>query len=128
HGGLPSVIQRRLDPAQRYGLRLTLVGAAIVLVAVPFSTLLFEVLAKGPATRLDGTVANHLNDWVHPHRGLVLFLEFVSWLGRGPVLALFVVIAVVHIWRHAVRRGVRLRLVTFLIVTPIGGGIVDSLV
>src|SRR4029079_14426072 len=37
-------------------------------------------------------------------------------------------IAVVYIWRHASRRGVRKRLVAFLIITPIGGGIVDTLV
>lgn len=125
---LPSVVQRRLDPAQRYGLRLTLLGIAIVLVAVPFSTLVFQVLAKGPATRLDGSVANRLNGWVHGRAWLVTVLQLVSWTGRPPFLALVVALAVVYIWRHAGRRGVRTRLVAFLIVTPIGGGIVDTFV
>ena len=125
---LPSVVQRRLDPVQRYGLRLTLLGVAIVLVAVPFSTLVFEVLAKGPATRLDESVANHLNAWVHGHHWLIDGLQLISWTGRPPFLAVVVGISIVYIWRHAERRGVRTRLVVFLVVTPIGGGIVDTLV
>jgi undecaprenyl-diphosphatase len=125
---LPNVVQRRFDPAQRYGLRLTLLGVAIVLVAVPFSTLVFQVLAKGPATRLDGEVANDLNHLVRGHDWLITFLQAVSWTGRPPFLAVVVGAAVIYIWRHASRRGVRIRLVVFLIVTPIGGGIVDTLV
>ena len=122
------MVQRRLNPVERYGLRLTLLAAAIVLVAVPFSTLLFQVLAKGPATRLDGRVANRLNDWVHEHDGVIGALQAVSWLGRPPVLTVIVGVAILYIWRHAQRRGVRTRLVVFLIVTPIGGGIVDTFV
>lgn len=108
---------------QRFGLRLTLGGLAIVLVAVPFSTLLFEVLGKGPLTRLDGRIANRLNDLVHAHPALVRLLEIVSWMGRPPFLAVLVVAAIVHAARRRQRR-----LVWFLVVTPLGGGIVDSLV
>ncbi len=50
---LPKRVRRRLNPDERYGLRVTLFAIAIVLVAVPFATLVFEVLAKGPLTELD---------------------------------------------------------------------------
>jgi undecaprenyl-diphosphatase len=122
-GGLPAAVRRHLDPTERYGLRLTLVGVAIVLVAVPFSTLLFQVLAKGPLTRADGAVANAMNARVHDHHWAVVLLEGVSWLGRPPLLAVLVVVAIVYVHRRGQRR-----LVLFLLVTPLGGGIVDTLV
>ena len=120
-GGLPQGIRRRLDPDQRYGLRLTLFGVALVLVAVPFSTLLFQVLAKGPLARLDGRLADRLNDSVHSSPTLVSVLEFVSWLGRPVVLAVVVGLAAALCWRRGQRR-----LAVFLVVTSIGGGLVDS--
>ena len=78
--GLPIGLYRRLDPVQRYGVRLTLLAFAIALVAVPFSYLLFDVLAGGPLTRIDADLANRLNDLVHEHDGMVIFLEAISWL------------------------------------------------
>jgi membrane-associated phospholipid phosphatase len=122
-GGLPDAVRRRLDPVERYGLRLTLVAAAIVLVAVPFSSLLFQVLAKGPVTRLDGEVANDLNARVSGHPTWVGALQLISWFGRPPILVFLVAAAVFY----TIRRG-RRRLTIFLVVTPLGGAIVDSLV
>jgi undecaprenyl-diphosphatase len=120
-GGVPQVVRRRLDPEQRYGLRLTLYAVAIVLVAVPFSTLVFEVMAKGPVTRLDGTLANRLNDWVHNSRGLVRVLETISWLGKPLLLGIVVgVVSVFVFWRG------RRRLALYLVVTVVLGGLVDS--
>jgi undecaprenyl-diphosphatase len=121
--GLPPFVHRRLDPTQRYGLRLTLIGAAIVLVAVPFSLLLFQVLAEGPITRLDGALANRLNSTVHAHDGLVGFLQVVSWVGRPPALTVVTATAVIHTWRRGARR-----LTLFVLTTTIGGGIVSTLV
>lgn len=120
---LPPRVRRLLDPTERFGLRLTLVGLAIVAVAVPFSTLLFQVLAKGPLTRLDGRVANALNARVHRHPAWVRTLQVISAFGRPPVLAAFVVVAAVLLWRTA-----RHRSAAFVVVASAGGGIVDSLV
>jgi undecaprenyl-diphosphatase len=119
--GVPAFVYRRLDPAQRYGLRLTLAAVGVVLVAVPFSALLFEVLAKGPLTRIDGDVANRLNDLVHGHPVWVHVLEAVSWLGRPPTL--WVLTAAGAVWTF--RRHQR-RLTLFLIATTLGGAIVST--
>lgn len=120
---LPATVKDRLDPAERYGLRLTLVGLAIVLVAIPFATLTFNVIAEGPLIRWDGGIANALNRWVHDRPGAIGVLEAVSWIGRPPLLALWVVLTAVWCWRSG-----RHRLAVFVVATSLGGGIVDSLV
>lgn len=121
--GAPDVVDRKLDPVQRYGLRLTLFGAAILLVAVPFGLLLAQVVTDGPATEWDSAVAERLHEVVAGRDGLVLALEVLSFLGKpiwltlvigGPALVL-------------ARRG-RWHLALFLTVTAIGGGIVDTIV
>ena len=116
--GLPNVVARRLDPAARYGLRLTLLAAAFVLVVVPFSTLLFQVLADGPLTRLDGDLADRLNDFVHEREGLVGPLEAISWVGRPPVLWVVTLSAVAWAWWHGARK-----LAVFLVATTAVGGL-----
>ena len=122
-GGLPQRIQERLDPAQRYGLRLTLFAVAIVLVAVPFSTLTFLVLGKGPLTRFDGSVANRLNGSVHGRPAVVHALDLVSWLGKPLLLGIIITVAAVFVWLRG-----RRRLAAFLVVTVVGGGLIDTAV
>ncbi len=122
-GGLPQFVRRRLDPEQRYGLRLSLYALAIVLVAVPFSTLVFQVMAAGPLTRVDGSIANRLNAAVHGSPALVRVLQIVSWFGR-PVLLGVVVSAfgLFLLWRG------RRRLAFYLVVTVVLGGFIDTAV
>lgn len=95
----------------------------MVLVAVPFASLLFQVLAEGPLTRLDGRIANRLNAWVYDSPVAVKILQLVSWLGRPVLLGLFVAVGVVILWRRNQRK-----LVAFLVLTTLGGGLVDSAV
>jgi undecaprenyl-diphosphatase len=121
--GLPAELRKRLDPTQRFGVRLTLFAFAVVLVAVPFATLLFQVLGEGPLTRLDGNIANRLNDLVHESPVVVKVLQFISWLGRPVILALVIAPAVVVLWRNK-----QPKLVAFLLLTSIGGGLVDTAV
>lgn len=121
--GLPTFVARRLDPAQRYGLRLTLLAVAIVLVAVPFSFLLFQVLAEGPITRFDGDLADRLNGFVHERDGWVGTLHVISWLGKPPMLWLVTGAAVIYTWRHRVHR-----LTVFLLATTLGGALVSTAV
>ena len=54
---------RRLDPVQRYGVRLTLLAAAVLLVAIPFGALLGQVVTNGPATKWDSDVAEWLKKY-----------------------------------------------------------------
>ncbi len=121
--GLPDYVLRRTDPTQRYGLRLTLAVVAMVLVTVPFSLLLFQVLLDGPITRVDGDLANRLNDMVRGNDGLITVLQAISWMGRPPVLWLATGMSVAYTWRHGAHR-----LTVFLLATTSGGAIMSTLV
>lgn len=121
--GLPDSILRRTDPAQRYGLRLTLLVVAMVLVTVPFSILLFQVLFEGPLTRLDGDLANRLNGMVRGDDAAIGVLQGISWLGRPPVLWAVTALAVAYTWRHGAHR-----LTLFLLATTAGGAIMSTAV
>lgn len=116
-------LRRRLEPAERYGLRLTLIAVALVLVAVPFSYLLLEVLREGPFTRFDQDVATRLHRWVVERPGLVPAVEGVSLLGKPLWLAVAVTAASAFVWWRG-----RRRLALYLVVTVVGGGLVDTLV
>ncbi|MEY2447770.1 MAG: hypothetical protein QOH79_1246 [Acidimicrobiaceae bacterium] len=120
---LPERLQRRLDPNERYGLRVTLFAIAIVLVTVPFATLVFQVVAKGPLTRLDGNVANDLNNWVHDSPGTVRVLDDITNIGKPITLFVMVTAAVAYLlWRR------RIRLALYLVVTSVVGGLIDTAV
>lgn len=114
-------LRRRLDPESRYGLRLTLLAAAVLLVAVPFGLLLEQVVSAGPLTKADTAAADHLHDWVRRTPGVVGPLRAVSFLGSPPWLALVVGATVVH---TLVRR--HWRLTTFLLVTTLAGGAINT--
>jgi membrane-associated phospholipid phosphatase len=114
-------VARRLDPAERYGLRLTLLAVAVVLVVVPFSTLLYQVLAGGQLTRVDGDLAATLNAFVHERGGWVGPLRAVSWLGTPPVLWAVTLAAALFAWRRGARR-----ITVFLLCTTAVGGIVST--
>jgi undecaprenyl-diphosphatase len=113
----------RLDPLSRFSVRVVLLLGAAVLVVVPFATLLFEVVAKGPLVRLDGRVANRLNGWVSGHPLWVSVLKGVSALGGPPFLAALVAVGVAVVWRRG-----RVRLAVFLVATALGGSLLDSAV
>lgn len=120
---LPRVVRTRLDPAERYGLRLTLVAAAVLVVGIPFAFLTFEVLGEGPLTRLDGRVANELNAWAHHRPGVLRVLETVSLLAKPVTLWVIAAVAVGFLWRPG-----RHRICLFLVVTSLGGGLIDTVV
>lgn len=121
--GVPTRRRNPRDAAQRYSLRVLLFAAAIVLVAVPFATLLFQVVAEGPLTRLDGDIADALNEFVHRREGLLDVLRALTWLGSAVWLS--VLVASGAGW--ALWRG-RTRLSVFLLVTSVGGGVVNRLI
>lgn len=123
-GLLPDSVRRRFDPAERYGLRLTLFAIALILVAVPFGILLEQVVRSGPLLRIDRGVAVSMHRWVvargHP---FVVALQVVSWVGRPPFLITVATIAGIYVIRHG-----RVRLAAYLACTSILGGVVDTAV
>lgn len=97
--------------------------AAFAIVVVPFATLVFEVLAKGPLTRLDGSIANSLNNWVHDSPNSVRALNAISFLGKPPVL--WVVVGVASLW--ALRHGAP-KLVAYMLATTLAGGVMSTVI
>ena len=121
--GLPEWAQRRFDPTQRYGLRLTLLGLAGVLVAVPFSFLLLQVLEAGPVTEFDKDVAQAVYDVTHDSAFLVGLSHVLSFLGVPPWF--YVTIGLSAFWFY--RKGYW-RVSLFMVATPLIGGVISSAV
>jgi undecaprenyl-diphosphatase len=120
---LPKSVAKRLHPTDRYGLRLTLIAVAIVLVAVPFSYLLLEVLSHGPLTRADQSAAVSLVHVAAHRPWLATTLKLISWLGKPLLLGIAIALSAAYVfWRG------RRRLALYLAVTAIGGGLVDTAV
>ena len=112
------------DPDARGRLRLGLVAAAGILVAIPFSLLLWLVVTTwGPLRRLDVAVDDHLNALGYRHGGYVAALRLISDVA-SPLS--FQVAAVVGILLLVRRR--QPRLATWLGVTVFGGGVLSSVV
>jgi undecaprenyl-diphosphatase len=121
--GLPDAAVRKLSPLERYGVRVVLFAVALSLLGIPFGLLLQQVVSDGPLTVLDEDAAAALNRWVARRPVLVDVLEVVSFLGKP--IALIALVGLPALW--LLRRGER-RLVVFLAVTAIGGGLVDTVV
>lgn len=118
-----SWIKARLDPTQRYGLRLTLFTLAFLLVAVPFGLLLDQVMREGSLIKVDTAAANHLHAWIRESSAWVFVMEAISFLG-DPIwfYAVGAVVCLV-LWRMS-----RKRLLAFFLATTLGGGLVDTVV
>jgi undecaprenyl-diphosphatase len=120
---LPSFVRQRLDPEQRFGLRLTLFAVAIILVFVPFGLLLSQVVDEGPLTVYDRALAEDLHEIVRDQPWTVTPLEVLSFLGKPIWFYLLVGVAGAYLlWRG------RRRLLAYLVLTGIGGGLVDTVV
>lgn len=121
--GLPAAVRRRLDPDARFGLRVTLLAIAVLLVAVPFGLLLEQVVRVGPLDRTDRALAIDLHEIACDQPGLVTAMRVVSDLGTFPWVHLFIGAAVGWL----VLRG-HPRLAVFAAVTTISGGLVNGAV
>lgn len=100
-----------------------LVALAVVLVGIPFGLLLQQVTTDGPLTALDESAARWTNRRVQGEDGVIGAMHVLSFLGKPIFLA--VVVGIPGLW--LLHRGAH-RLVVFLVVTTVGGGIVDTLV
>ncbi len=116
-------LRRRLDPDGRYGLRVTLFAVAFLLVAIPFGLLLDQVKNDRSLVRLDTSAANHLHEWVRGSEDLVQNLKVLTFFGSPVWFWIIVVPAVIWVWRKG-----HPRLAVFLVVTTLGGGLLDTIV
>lgn len=116
-------LRRRLDPDARYGLRVTLFAVAFLLVAIPFGMLLDQVENDRSLILLDTSAANHLHGWVRGSENLVQYLKILTFFGSPLWFYVIVTPAAIWVWRRG-----HVRLVIFLVVTALGGGLLDTVV
>ncbi len=121
--GQPGRVQRRLDPDERYGLRVTLFAVAFLLTAIPFGLLLDQVKRNGALVRLDTSAARHLHEWVRQSDDLVRGLKILTFFGSPVWFYVIVIPAMFWVWRRG-----HIRLAIFLAVTALGGGLLDTVV
>ncbi|MBA2283274.1 MAG: phosphatase PAP2 family protein [Actinomycetota bacterium] len=119
--GLPTVAVDRLEPPARYGVRTALFAIAVVLATIPFGVLLQQVTTEGRLTELDTSAARWLHERVRDNEAAVAVLEVISFIGKPVFLGGMIAIAVLWLLRSGARR-----LATFLLVTSIVGGLVDT--
>ena len=115
-----SWLQRRLDPDQRFGLRLSLVAVAVLLLAVPFALLWFQVTRNGPLTDVDRAVAHAIHDEVIGESEEIFALRLVTNMGDPITLFVLVSLAVIFFWRRGSHRTA-----IYLAITPIVGGLIS---
>lgn len=120
---LPGFISRRLDPAQRYGLRLTLFALAVGLAGIPFALLLIEVTTNGTLVRHDQSVSKTLFELKAQYPVLTKVFTTISFLGFPPWFWVLIGSVTVYLWIKGLRR-----LVAFMLSTTIGGSIVNTMV
>lgn len=120
---LRDFLRDRFEPEGRYGLRLTLLAVAFLLVALPFSFLLVQVVREGGLLSLDTAAANHLHEYVRGRDWLVTLLQVISFLGGPPWLWLIVGSSVIFTWVRG-----RRRLAVFLAATCLLGSFLDTAV
>lgn len=120
---MSAAIQRRLDPDARYGLRVSLLALAFLLVAIPFGLLLDQVKNNRSLVRLDTSAANHLHEWVRGSEDLVRNLKVLTFFGSPLWFYIIVIPAAIWVWRAG-----HPRLAVFLVVTTLGGGLLGTIV
>ena len=113
--------RRRLDPEARYGLRLSLLLLATLILAVPFGLLLREVTQQGPLTELDTSAANTLHGFVRERAWLVDVLTVVTSLGSPVWFYVLVGGAALYMWGRG-----QPRIALFLVFTGLLGGLLNS--
>lgn len=98
-------------------------GIAVALVGAPFGLLLHQVTTDGPLTELDESAAQWLHTRLVDNDVAGAALRVVSFTGKPIFLTLVVGAPVLWLWRNGARK-----LVAFLLVVSIGGGLVDTVI
>lgn len=120
---LAGLVQRRLDPAQRYGLRLTLFAGALSLIAIPFAWLVIEITGRKDIVKFDKSVSEQLFEWKLDFPFLSDVFNYISHLGQ-PIWFWFLVgVTCLYLWKRQQKR-----LIAFLLTSTIGGSLVNTAV
>ncbi len=117
-------LRKRLDPDARLGLRLTMIVAAFVLVAVPFAFLLLEVLFKGPLTVRDQQLSTELNRYNLREDDGIEIARLITQLGS--TVALIVIVVAATVWLAVFQK--RRRQALFLVVTSTLGLLLNNVI
>jgi undecaprenyl-diphosphatase len=117
------VVAKRLDPQERFGLRVTLLAVAVVLVGAPFGLLLDQIEDRGRLVRIDTYAANHLHGWVLRHIWFKDVCEVLSFLAVPPVVLVLMALAALY-WLRAGHP----RLGLYLLLTGWAGVAIDTVV
>jgi undecaprenyl-diphosphatase len=116
-------VRRRLDPDQRYGLRLTLYALALSLAGIPFALLVIEIMSNGPLVRFDKSVSEALVGLRINYPFLGRMFDVISFFGSPPWFWVLIGSVSIYLWiRH------RRRLVAFLLSCTGGGSMVNTIV
>lgn len=116
-------LRRRLDPAAKYGLRLTLFLLAVTLVAVPFAYLTVEITNDDDVVEFDKAVAEKLFELKQRSPSWTTVLNGISMLGHPVWFWVLVGGVAIYLWvRH------RRRLVAFLLTSTLGGSVINTAV
>lgn len=114
---------RKLNPAERFGVRATVLGVAVAAAGIGFGLLVSQVVHNGPLVEIDTAAARNLHTWVAGKPKTVVALKVITFVGTPLFFFLLVGLAAGYLlWRN------RLRLAVFVVTTSLGGGIVDSIV
>jgi undecaprenyl-diphosphatase len=117
----PTESADRSAPEQRFGARVLLAAAALVLVSVPFALLLFLVQdAWPPLERADAGARDTLNGYALAHPAFVHLMKALSFIGSFPVY--LVVFAALAGWLLRQRLP---RLALFVVVTALGSSLLN---
>jgi undecaprenyl-diphosphatase len=119
--GVPEVVVDKLEPGQRYGVRVTLLVIALSLVAMPFGLLVEQVLTDGPLTRWDRGWAEAVHGRIVGNDLAITVAKTFSNIGKPITLGIVIVLAAAWLLKGGARK-----LALFLVVTALGGSIVDS--
>lgn len=123
HHLLPDFLLRRLDPAARYGLRLTLFVIAVSLVAIPFAFLVVQVTNDTEIVALDKAVADEFFQWKLDYPFIGPLTNAIGFLGAPVWFWILIGGVAIFLWRRH-----RYRLMAFLLTSTIGGSLVNTAV
>ena len=119
---MPGTAVRRLDPDERFGLRTTLVGVALLVAAIPFGLLVLLVRGHwAPLRHLDDSVAKGLHTTSVHHPALVSAMKGVSLLGGPEVVYPLLVVAALVVYQRGLPR-----LSVYVTVAGIGAAVLDK--